>query len=64
MSMVMPMTAPPAAEARVPKVETPPLVPGGTGLRVVIRRGREDERIPSSEASVSPRQHAKWLENN
>lgn len=58
------MMMPPAAEAAVPVRETPPFVPGGTTLNVVISRGGVFERIPSSEASVSPRQHAKWLFGN
>ena len=61
---VTPMMMPPAAEAAVPVRETPPFVPGGTTLNVVISRGGVFERIPSSEASVSPRQHAKWLFGN
>ena len=38
-----------------------PLVPGGTRLKVVMSRGGDFERIPSSDASVSPRQHANCL---
>lgn len=30
-------------------------------MNVVINLGGERERMPSSDASVSPRQHAKWL---
>ena len=52
---------PPRMEARVPPREIPPFVPGGTGLRVVMRMGLEWERMPSSEARVSPRQQAKCL---
>lgn len=57
------MKVPPNKLASVPKTDRAPLVPGGTGLKVVIRRGGDDERIPSSEASVSPRQQAKCLIN-
>lgn len=60
--MVMPMMRPPISEAKVPVLERPPLVPGGTTLRVVIRMGGERDRMPSSDARVSPRQHAKCLE--
>lgn len=38
-----------------------PFVPGGTRLKVVMSRGGDFERIPSSDASVSPRQHASCL---
>jgi hypothetical protein len=38
-----------------------PLVPGGTRLKVVMSRGVDFERIPSSDASVSPMQHASCL---
>ena len=58
---VAPIITPPATDARVPVRDTPPFVPGGTALNVVMRRGGDFERIPSSEARVSPRQHAKWL---
>lgn len=58
---VRPMTAPPDSDARVPTSDTPPFVPGGTREKVVMRIGGDLDRIPSSEASVSPRQHAKWL---
>lgn len=56
---VAPMIIPPAKEASVPVRDTPPFVPGGTTLNVVMRRGGFFDRIPSSEASVSPRQQAK-----
>lgn len=39
----------------------PPFVPGGTGLKLVTRRGGERDKIPSSDAKVSPKQHAKCL---
>ena len=42
-------------------VDNPPFVPGGTGFRVVMRMGGERERMPSSDASVSPKQQAKCL---
>lgn len=56
---VRPMTTPPDRDARVPTSDTPPFVPGGTREKVVMRIGGDLDRIPSSEASVSPRQHAK-----
>lgn len=59
--IVKPITAPPITEASVPPTLIPPLVPGGTGFKVVIRMGFEWDSIPSSEASVSPRQHPKCL---
>ena len=48
-----PIVAPPAIAARRPRMLTPPLVPGGTDLNVVIRNGGLLERIPSSEDQVS-----------
>ena len=48
-------------ETVVPRTDTAPLVPGGTPLKVVMSRGGDFERIPSSDASVSPRQHASCL---
>lgn len=57
--MVNPIITPPETEAKVPRVDTPPFVPGGTRLNVVMRMGGDLERIPTSEASVSPKQHAK-----
>ena len=62
--MVRPIKVPPARDDRVPMVDIPPLVPGGTGFRVVIRIGGDLDKMPSSEASVSPRQHAKCLTDN
>ena len=56
-----PTSAPPAIEAIVPIVDIAPFVPGGTGLRVVIKIGLDFDRMPSSDASVSPRQQAKCL---
>lgn len=61
--IVMPMIRPPPREASVPIRESPPFVPGGTGFSVVMRIGGERERMPSSDARVSPRQHAKCLQN-
>lgn len=58
--MVRPITPPPIIETAVPNKDTPPLVPGGTVFSVVIRIGRDLDRIPSSEARVSPRQHPNW----
>lgn len=60
--MIAPMMTPPDSEAKSPSKDTPPFVPGGTHLNVVIRSGELRESMPSSEASVSPRQHAKCLE--
>jgi hypothetical protein len=45
----------------VPIRLTAPLVPGGTTFSVVISLGGERDKIPNSEASVSPRQQAKCL---
>ena len=56
-----PTNAPPAIEATVPTRDIAPFVPGGTCLRVVIKRGLDFDRMPSSEARVSPRQQAKCL---
>lgn len=36
-------------------------LPGGTRLKLVMRNGFDLDRIPISEARVSPRQQAKWL---
>ncbi|KAH3676437.1 hypothetical protein WICMUC_002068 [Wickerhamomyces mucosus] len=36
-----------------PTLETPPFVPGGTGLKVVINIGDDLDRIPNSEDHVS-----------
>ena len=54
---------PPKIDARVPVLEIPPFVPGGTVLRVVMRMGGVLDRIPSSEARVSPRQQEKCLKD-
>lgn len=56
-----PTSAPPTIEAVVPTMDIAPFVPGGTGLRVVIKSGLDFDRIPSSDARVSPRQQAKCL---
>jgi len=61
MNIVAPMNKPPNKLASVPPSETPPFVPGGTVLNVVTSTGGCEERMPSSEARVSPRQQAKWL---
>lgn len=61
-AIVIPIINPPAREASVPTRDMPPLVPGGTGFKVVMRIGGDVDRMPSSDASVSPRQHAKCLE--
>lgn len=55
------MTAPPANDAPSPKRETPPFVPGGTVLPDRMKKGGEEERMPSSDARVSARQVEKWL---
>ena len=58
-----PMTAPPRKETTVPTRDMAPFVPGGTGFNFVTRIGRVGDKIPSSEASVSPRQQAKCLKH-
>ena len=57
-----PTMHPPMPDAIVPPTEIPPFVPAGTVFRVVMRTGGDLERMPNSEASVSPRQQANWLE--
>jgi len=54
------MINPPIKDAAVPRTDKPPLVPGGTGLRVVIKMGGDLDNMPSSDAKVSPKQQAKW----
>jgi hypothetical protein len=49
------MAAPAAAEAAVPSNVMAPFVPGGTRRPVVRRRGWEEDRMPISEAEVSPK---------
>jgi hypothetical protein len=56
-----PTSAPPTIDAIVPIRDIAPFVPGGTGLRVVIKCGLDFDRMPSSDARVSPRQQAKCL---
>lgn len=59
---VSPITNPPARDATVPRTDKPPLVPGGTGLSVVIKMGGDLDNMPSSDARVSPKQQEKWLD--
>ncbi len=61
MDIVIPIITPPATDASVPRADTPPFVPGGTLLQVVIKKGADLERMPNSDAIVSPRQQAKCL---
>jgi hypothetical protein len=56
------MTKPPARDATVPRMDMPPLVPGGTRLSVVIKMGDDLDNMPSSDARVSPKQQEKWLD--
>lgn len=58
---VRPITNPPVKDAAVPRTDMPPFVPGGTGLNVVIRMGGDLDNMPNSDAKVSPKQQAKWL---
>jgi hypothetical protein len=58
---VRPIINPPARDAAVPSTDKPPLVPGGTGLNVVIKMGGDLDNMPNSDAKVSPKQQAKWL---
>jgi hypothetical protein len=58
---VKPIMTPPPKLAIVPTTLIAPFVPGGTVSSVVINLGSEFDKIPSSEASVSPRQQAKCL---
>lgn len=64
MTWMMPMAAPPKADAQVPSEEMAPLVPGGTLWNVMIWSGGNEERIPSSEASVSAKMVAFKLYQN
>jgi hypothetical protein len=59
-----PTKAPPTTEATVPPIDIPPFVPAGTFLNVVMSLGCDRERIPSSDARVSPKQHEKCLYHN
>jgi hypothetical protein len=61
MARVRPMINPPTRDAAVPRTDRPPLVPGGTGLNVVIKMGGDLDNMPNSEAKVSPKQQEKWL---
>jgi hypothetical protein len=56
-TIVSPIKPPPAIETAVPSNDIPPFVPGGTVFKVVMSMGLDFERMPSSEARVSPRQH-------
>ena len=56
---VRPIINPPARDAAVPSTDKPPLVPGGTGLNVVIKMGGDLDNMPNSDAKVSPKQQAK-----
>ena len=56
---VRPMINPPARDAAVPSTDKPPLVPGGTGLNVMIKMGGDLDNMPNSDAKVSPKQQAK-----
>ena len=58
---VSPTIAPPKTDASVPPNDIAPFVPGGTRLKVVISLGCERDKIPSSDASVSPKQHENCL---
>lgn len=51
------MKRPPSKLARVPLTDMPPLVPGGTRLKVVISLGEVSITEPNSDAKVSPQQH-------
>lgn len=59
--IVQPIAIPPPMDALVPSHDNAPLVPGGTKRKVVRRIGGVVERMPSSDASVSPRQQPKCL---
>lgn len=59
MARVKPIMNPPARDATVPSTDSPPLVPGGTGLNVVIKMGGDLESMPNSDANVSPKQQEK-----
>lgn len=54
------MTRPPIVLHKVPMSVIPPFVPFGTLLNEVTRNGSDfDSTVPSSDAHVSPLQHAK-----
>lgn len=61
MTRVRLITNPPTRDATVPRTDKPPLVPGGTGLNVVIKMGGDFDNMPNSDAKVSPKQQEKWL---
>ena len=53
----VPTNSPPIIDHTLPSSVIAPFVPRGTGRSVVINRGCDRDRIPNSDASVSPRQH-------
>lgn len=53
----VPTNSPPIIDHTLPSSVIAPFVPRGTRPSVVINRGCDRDRIPSSDASVSPRQH-------
>jgi hypothetical protein len=56
-TIASPISPPPIIEAIVPRGDMAPFVPAGTCFNVVMRMGFDFDRMPSSEANVSPRQH-------
>lgn len=52
------MNIPPTKLIKRPQLDTPPFVPRGTLSNDVIKYGSDLESIPSSDAHVSPLQHA------
>ena len=52
-AQTIPLNAPPTTPARRPNILTPPFVPGGTVLNVVIKNGGCFDKIPSSDDQVS-----------
>ena len=62
--IVSPIMPPPAIETAVPRRDMAPFVPGGTCFKVVTRIGFDFDKMPSSEASVSPKLHPNyWAES-
>ncbi len=59
----IPINKPPPIDANRPRVLTPPLVPLGTFLKVVIKIGRSLDRIPISLAQVSPLLELQYSKN-
>lgn len=59
----IPIDNPPTMLASVPGTEIPPLVPGGTSLKLVINRGVV-ATLPNSLAKVSPQQQANTATQN